>query len=459
MKKIVFLITVAVIIIAILPIIGNKYIENELSQRVVNLESFGMDVKKIDIQSTYFSSKKKFEFSLKDTDKFLEYLSRYSKKQLPPYTKAMIDGVRVGVDLEYSNFPFSKAISLNIYPLTLSNSMRSELKDLDLDFYNYIDKFLHSKGVLYHLNYNILSQDFDGYVKDIDEYYTLKGKTEISLKLKNVIYHGNGELIAPKLLLSSMELVSLKVLQEDIHLDFNLQKVSTSSNFESQSTYISSAGVENFDLLVRGMSDTLSLKTSDIKINVSSNTQGQNAEMFSKTSFQNLNVSSKELSFDIKEFNSDISIKGIDKDSLEEFRLLVLKTQTNNTLELEERITKALYSVLSHGVLVDIADFSVKDIVVDGNSSLDAFSLRANFELKEDKNFIKKVEYMPIALASSINTNIKFKLSKKIFTKLLKLYPMIIMSKKYAKDEGSSLIFDITFINGELRVNGKALQN
>jgi len=459
LKKIIIFLLLIILVAAALPIIGNSVINKELDSRIQTLQENGVEVSEKNSENSYLSSLRHYEFFLKDTDKFFNFLSSYSDEQIPPYVNAMIDGVVVGADLEYSNFPFSKAISVNIYPLTLSNSMKSELKSSDLDFYNYIDKFLHSKGVLYHVNYNIVSQDFDGYLKDIDESYTLKDSTVMSLRLKNAIYHGNGELIAPKLLVSSIEAISLKLIQDDVHLDFNLQKVSTSSNFESQSTYISSAALEKFDLLVEGVSDKVNFKTSDIKINISSNTQGLKAEMFSKTSFKNLNVSSKELSFDLKEFNNDISVTGIDKDSLEEFRILVLKSKTDHSSELEEKITKALYRLLSHGVVVDIADFSAKELVLDKNNTLEGFSLRANFELKEDRNFAKKVDYMPIALAQSINTNIKLKISKKIYQKLLELSPMVGMSRSYAKDEGSSLVFEITFIDGELRVNGKALQN
>ena len=459
MKKILIFLSLAILAIAALPIIGNSIVKQELNAKVKTLQDHGVEVSKKSSHTSYLSSRRHYEFLLKDADKFMELLNNYSDEQIPPYVNAMLDGVVVGVDLEYSNLPFSKALSLDVYPLTLSSSMTNELKSLDLDFYNYLDKFLQNRGVLYHVNYDIVSKDFDGYLKDIKENYALKDSTKTSLELKNAIYHGNGDLIAPKQLISSIQTITLKLLKDDIEIDFNLQDIKTSSNFESQSTYLSSATLKKFNLLIQGLEDNVSLKTSDINMNISSNTQGLEAEMFSKTSFKNLKVEAKDLNFDLKDFNYDVSLRGMDKDSLEELRLLVSKAKSNHSDELQEKMKRSLYNVLSHGIVLDVADFSFKDIILDANESLDSCSMHANFELKEDKNFAQKVDYMPIALAQSINTNIKLKISKKIYKKLLELSPMLVMSKLYAKDEGSSLVFEISFINGEFRVNGKALIN
>ena len=167
MKKFIIFIVVAILLAAALPIIGNKLVENSIEDRLTTLGSYGLEVSKAETTSSYLNTKKHFEFLLRDGDKFIEYLNKYSDQQIPPYVNAAFEGVLIGADVEYSNIPLSRALTVDIYPLSLSKNMMSSIKENDLDFYNYFEKFLHSKGVLYHINYNIVSEDFDGFLVDL----------------------------------------------------------------------------------------------------------------------------------------------------------------------------------------------------------------------------------------------------------------------------------------------------
>ena len=458
MKKILIFLSLTILVIAALPIIGNSLAQETLNSKIDILKQNGVDVSTSDNNSGYLLTKSHYEFLLRDADKFVEYLNKYSDKQLPPYTEAMMEGVIIGADLEYSNFPFSKAVSADIYPLSLSTNMVEEIKKEDLDFYKYIDSFLQSRGVLYHINYNLISKDFDGYLKNIKESYTLKDSSKISLELSNAVYNGNGDLIAPTALISSVEKVALSLVNSDLTLNFNLDDFQSSSNFESQSTYLTSAQVKSIELLVYGVDDNISLESSDFSVNVSSNTQGQKAQMFAKSSCKELTLHSRDLNFKSVGLNYDISLNDIDKDSLEEFRTLVSKANNTNA-NLENEITNSLYKVLSHGITLNIADFSLDEIILNDTEDLDGFSMMSTLVLREDKNLASKMNFLPLAIVQSIDTDIKIKISKKIFTKLTQMNQMVQIIKEYAKDEGSSLVFEITFKNGELRINGKALRS
>ncbi|MCD6190515.1 MAG: hypothetical protein J7K14_03115 [Sulfurimonas sp.] len=120
LKKFIIFIVVAVILAAALPIIGNKLVQNRLEDRLTTLSSYGLEVSKAETESSYLSTKKHFEFLLRDADKFVEYLNKYSDQQIPPYVNAAFEGVLIGADVEYSNIPMSKAVSVDIYPLSLS---------------------------------------------------------------------------------------------------------------------------------------------------------------------------------------------------------------------------------------------------------------------------------------------------------------------------------------------------
>lgn len=251
MKKIIIFIVVAVILAAVLPIIGNKLVENSLDDRLTTLSSYGLEVSKAETDSSYLSTKKHFEFLLRDADKFVAYLNKYSDQQIPPYVNAAFEGVLIGADIEYSNIPLSKAVTINIYPLSLSKNMMSSIKEDDLDFYNYLEKFLHSKGVLYHINYNIVSEDFDGYIQDIQESHTLKDGTKLSLNLLSATFSGNGELIAPNSIISNIQTINMEIDSAKTKVTFSLDGFSSSSSFESRSTYISGGKLKKFKISSR----------------------------------------------------------------------------------------------------------------------------------------------------------------------------------------------------------------
>jgi len=315
MKKITIFILVVVLVLAALPIVGNKLIENAIDDRLTTLSSYGLEISEAQTDSSYLTTQKHFKFLLKDSQKLIAYLNQYSDKQIPPYVDAMFEGVLIGADVEYSNFPLTKDIIINIYPLSLSQKMMQDMKADDLNFHDYLEKFLHSQGILYHINYNIMSEDFKGNMKDIKESYTLKDGTILSLNLLNATYSGNGELIAPNTLISNIEKINLVVENREEKLTFILDDFSSSSVFESQSTYITGGDLKKIQLSIDAVDANLFFNASDIKVNFSSNSQGEKTELNSRSSLSALSIQSDKIDFVIKDFIYDMAMIGLDKDS------------------------------------------------------------------------------------------------------------------------------------------------
>ncbi len=459
LKKIIIFIVVAVILAAALPIIGNKLVENSLEDRLTTLSSYGLEVSKAETKSSYLSTKKHFEFLLRDADKFVEYLNKYSDKQIPPYVNAAFEGVLIGADVEYSNIPLSKAVSVDIYPLSLSENMMSSIKEDDLDFHNYLEKFLHSKGVLYHINYNIVSEDFDGFVQDIKESYTLKDGTKMTLNLLNATFSGNGELIAPNSVISNIETINLAIDSAKTKVTFSFDGFSSSSNFESKSTYLSGANLKSFKLIVNAINENLLFEANDIKVNLSSNTQGNKAELNAKSSLKSMSIKSDTIDVVMKDFAYDIAIHGLDKDSFEELRVKISRMKTaSSTNDLLQEIQDSVVKLLSHGLAIDIAKFSLENVTLNKTENLEGFDVKSKFKIKEDRDLATKISLSPLLVAQNIDMTINIKLSKPLYAKLTNGVPMTSMASGYAKEDGNSVVFDITFINGEFRVNGKALR-
>ncbi|MEN8303488.1 MAG: DUF945 family protein [Campylobacterota bacterium] len=459
MKKFIIFIVIAVVLAAALPIIGNKLVENTLDDRLTTLSSYGLEVSKAQTESSYLSTKKHFEFLFRDADKFVTYLNKYSDEQIPPFVNAAFEGVLIGADIEYSNIPLSKAVRIDNYPLALSQNMMSSIKEDDLDFHNYLEKFLHSKGVLYHINYNIVSEDFDGYVQDIKESHTLKDGTKMTLNLLNATFSGNGELIAPNTLISNVDTINLEIESAKTKLTFKLDDFSSSSSFESRSTYINGVELKNLKLVVEAMSENLLFEAADIKVNFSSNTQGEKAELNAKSSLKTMNIKSDKIDVAMKNLAYDVAINGLDKDTFEELRVIISRAKVASpSNDLEKVIQESVVKLLSHGLELDIAKLSLENITLNKIENLEGFDIKSKFIIKEDKDLSTKINFSPLLVSQNVDMNINIKLSKPLHAKLTKGLPMTNMANGFAKEDGNNILFDITFINGEFKVNGRALR-
>jgi len=457
MKKIIIILALLVIGLVLLPIVGNRVAEDSLNDRVEVLVSYGLEVSNSDTKSTYLRTKKYYEFSVKDANKFVEYLNQFSDEQLPPYVNAILEGAVVATDIEYNNFPLSEAIKVDIYPLSLSTQMIEELQKDNIDFYNYLSKLLQSKGILYHINYNIVSSDFDGYIKDIDEKYSFDDGVEISLKLKDALYKGSGPLVAPESLNSSIGVISVNVKKPKEELVLNLKDFSSSATFESQSTYVTGAKVKNIEFIFDAR-ERAKITANDIHLNLSSNTQGKKAEFYAKTSFKDLTLVSKTKQIKASNFNYDISLSDIDKDSYEEFRLLAAKAKVGQSSKLQNQIEQNIMKVLSKGFTLSIADFSLARIALNNTKSLNGFNLKAEMNLKEDISLSNNLNFNPLQLAKNLKLDMNFKLSKALFAVIAKEVPMSVFASAYAKEVGDDLVFDLIFDNGSISLNGKSLR-
>jgi uncharacterized protein DUF945 len=458
MKKTLITLGVVILVAAALPIIGNSVMQSSIQERVNELKVYGLESKKIETEKGYLNTKQHFEFLLKDANAFVEYLNKYADGQIPPYVNAMLEGVLIGVDLEYSNIPFSKSVTLDVYPLSMSESMANELQKENLPFYTYLEKFLHSKGILYHIDYNIVSQDFEGFIKDIDEKYTLEDKTELLLSLQGAIYEGNGELIAPERLTTSVKKIRLEILEKNDSVIFNLHDLQTASSYESKSTYLSSTELEDFDFVVSGTKQDLTVHLKDIKLNASSNTQGEFAEIDSKSSIENLQLDSEKLTLDMKNFNIDMAIDSLDKESFQESVEMFSKLNKLNDPTLELKLRESLIKMLSKGLVFSIADFSIEDITLKKSEKLKGFKVQSQMKIKEDKDFAQKLQASPLLLISNIDVVTKIRVSREIYAKLTEQRPVPQMIQGYLKEDGNDYIFDFNFQKGQLTLNGKALQ-
>lgn len=458
MKKIIIALCVVIATVAILPLVGNSVTKEILTKRVNLLTSNGLELKNDSTDSTYLRTKKHYEFLLQDAPKFIKHLNQYSDVQLPPYVDAMLGGVLVGVDVEYSNFPFGSDILVDIYPLSLSTNMITQIKKEDANFYKYIENLLQSKGVLYHISYSVADDSFSGSIKNMDENYTFDNATKMIFKLSEATYYGKGPLIAPKSLQSHISEINLEVISLKENIKFSLKNIASSSTFQSSSTYASSATVKTFFMNIKEQAaDVATVEVDDAKFNISSNTQGDKAEFYAKSSFKKLDIKSEELNLLLNHFNYDVALDGVDKIAYEEFRKLTLDAKSNYSPAFEKELEAAVIKILSKGLTLNIADFSVEKLSLENATPIDAFSVMTKLNLKEEADLANKINSSPMSLINNIKLNSTVKLSKDFYALISKQAPMAGMAGSYAKEEGNNLVFDIKLIDGQLSVNDKVI--
>ena len=457
MKKIIILIALVTSVLALLPIIGNQLMNDTLDSKIEMLKSNGIETIDASKDSKYLSTSRHYKFILNDMDKFLKYLSQYSDEQLPPYTSSILKGTVVGVDLSYSNIPFTRAVSLDIYPLTLSTDIMNDIKGTDEGFYNYVKRFFILKGILYHIEYNIVSEKFEGFIKDIGEDQVLKNGSKLLVDISGATFNGSGSLAAPKYLKTDASRLNIDISNHSKQISIAFGEFSSESTFESRNTYDSTAEVKSLSIISKEK-NTISINLSNMFVNINSNTRATKAELASKSSFSDLNITSDIFNFNVSDFNSDITVLDIDKDSFEKLRILISKTRVNNSIKNLPMIKDTTIDMLSKGLSLNVKDISVKNIDINGDS-LKGFSIKSSLNLKEDILLAKKINYAPLFISQSLDMDFNFRISDKLYSKLAYIQPLVIFAQGYAKKNASDLVFDFTLKDGEFKINGKSLTN
>lgn len=457
MKKSIIAVVILIAIGVALPIVGNSFMQKTIEDKVNKLESFGLEVQQQSTQSSYLSTHKHFEFLLKDSAAFVEYLNEYSNQQLPPYVNAMLNGVVIGTDIEYSNLPFAKAIEIEIYPLSLSKKMKNEMKKENLAFSTYLENFLESKGILYHISYNTINSEFKGYIKDIETSYDFDKELKIDFKLKSAIFSGKGDIIAPEKLKSKIKSFHISILNQKKKLDIQMINVTSKNKFDSKNRYETDMKLDALNLILSGTQSDANITMKDLIVSASSNDSKEKTELKSKVTFKKFRVDSKEHFVDMKKFAFKINIKDLDKNAFEKFRSLASKNNLNNSMKYKKDLQNSLLSLLSKGLTIDSNEFSIKDVDVDNIGNLKGFDIKTKIVLKEDPAFSQKIALSPMMALEDLEIHINMKINKKMYSYMMQNPGLLMQLNSYAKEDGDSVVFDIDFLDSKISVNGQTI--
>ena len=459
MKKTTLIGVVLVIFIVILvPFVGNSFMQKLINENVKDLKANGLVLQRVTGENGYLNTKKHFEFVLQNADAFTNYVSAYTKTKMPSYLKKILSGATIAVDAEFSNIPFSKAITLEIYPLHLSSTLMQEMKINDPDAYKHFVHFLASKGFLYHIEYNLVSEDFNGFIKDIDDAYTFKDGAKLLMKLKGARFSGHGDIQAPQRLVLTLNKMKLDANDGTSIFSADINTLRTSSDFESVSKYTSSLKLFSINLLFKSSRDDINIILDNFDVSSKATVKNDKVALVSKSFIESLVFHSKKIDFTLTTFNSNISVNDLNKQSYENFSQLLAESKNMNKALLQQKIQNSLLTMLSHGLHVKVSDISLQNITINKADDLGSIKIQSDLKVKADKDLVAKTQVNPMLLLSNIEMDMNIKLANALYLKLIEDSPMAPTIASYTKRDADSAYFDIHFQDAKLMINDKIVQ-
>jgi len=389
-----------------------KQVNNELTTLEQN--GFGINNRKIKEREEHFV------LSFDNTAKITSYLSSQGA-QVTQEDILLFKGLKIGVDAKYLNDSYS-ALSLDIYPIGLPESILQEIEEEDKAALERLKKMMADKTLLVHLDFNKLLTGFKGHIKDINETFEDEGKvTFISQGFK---FEGDIENEKVKTVRQTLKLFSVEA---DKELTMKLSNLRSDYTLTGPSPYDSKSGYTVEKIEIQGEQEFTMFMT-NLNINAESSVTNNLLKSVITTKTDEIEITED---LDIASFEA---LQYIDVND-------------------EKAINALSQKILSKGITMEIPNFSVKNISENGKS-IDGFRLSSSLAI--DKSYdINAASQDPLAILNALTSKTNISVSTELFA-LIAQEPkaMIILMLLPAVEKEGKKIYEIEFIKGKLIVNG-----
>ena len=500
MKKSLFFSLLLIILAALSPIIGNKIVTYYVDQEIVAVKKKGITLNFKSETPGYMYTSKQYEFILTDVDAFARYLTEYGAGLLPPYTDELLKSIVFRLDMKYHNIPFLEPISIDIYPMYISDKIMDKLNGSDNIFFKNFENFITRQGLLYHIDYDLLSENYKGHIKNIDYNERTYDGSNIILTLHNAIFNGTGSFQAPKSLKTNIEKIYFQTsdTSKDVSIEINRLGTQSSDGIDKSVEVIYEKSKELYDKTkemyeesdipekMNDMKDesedtareiyntsmqmkSMFFKSKDKKSNEELNIEAQNVDINSSSQndkkksknksyffFESLKLNSNTKEVKMSQLVYNSSMQNIDKKSFEKLQKLMLELKTRPSSETISKLKVSAIEILSNGLKVHIPEFSVAKVFYEGED-LGGFKLISALNIKEDKNLAAKMLFSPFFIVQNLDFKLNLSVSKKIYNKFVEEVPLALLALSATKQTATDLIYDVSYINGNLTVNGASV--
>jgi hypothetical protein len=458
MKKTLIIIAVIFISLAILPFVGNKVVQESIQSRLNTLNKYGLTSKLEEQEKKYLTTHMRYHIIVEDEKKFVQYLQQFSSKQLPPYTQSLLEGVTFAIDLDYSNIPFSDKLSIELYPIALSEKTMQNLQTTQPKVYDFVKRVLQNKALLYHIDYNVVSAEFEGYMKDFNEKLTLEKNEHIEVSFHGLKADGKGILLAPDRLHTSLKdfKIDMSANKETALLKAN--NITSTTNFESETTYISSVHVGELALSMSADNTILQAKVENFALNASSNTQDEKAKLFLKTHLKHFEFNNYTGQYTLDGFNYDLMVEDMHKASYIQLHKLFETRSKEWNGEKEQLAQQNIVQLLAHGLHLKIADLSLKKFSFPNSDEIEGFRANVDLRMSPDASVVDAQHLTSQKMLKNLTLSSSMVISKPFYSVINNVYPVDLILAEYKKEKKDKIIFDIQLKDGVVHVNGKKVE-
>lgn len=430
----------AIIIIAVIYYMtsGSTQLTSEMKAQV-NSELTSLQTQGFSVQGREISEKKEhFVISFDEPEKIAAYFTQQGA-QLTVEDAAVFKGLQIGVDLSYLADAYS-GISFDLYPLSLSESITSSASTPDdKKILSQIEKMLEKKTFLIHCDINKMGTGFKGYMKDIEE--VLKSDTNVKMVLNKLEF--SGDIKEDRVQSFQQTLQSISIDTDDA---FNFTLNGLKSNYRITGAtlydYKTEYSIEKITMQEKGvmlfMADHFEAM-SDAKVKDSL----LNTTLKTKT--KSIVITDKDNKIILDTFLFNMKAENLDIKALEALG----KMDPNN----EKEINAGLQKLLSHGVQLEIPEFSVANIENLGQK-MEGFHLSTLLHIDKSLN-IAALQQNPLLALNTLNANLDLSLSNELFT-LIGQQPqaVMVMMLLQPKNVNGKKVYKIELKGGRLTVNG-----
>ncbi|HEC45938.1 MAG TPA: DUF945 family protein [Epsilonproteobacteria bacterium] len=416
---------------------GSAQITEEMKKQVndelTTLQQNGFGINGREIKET----EEHFVFSFDEPAKITHYLSSQGA-QVEQEDILALKGLKIGVDAKYLNDSYS-ALSLDIYPVGLPESMLQEIEEEDKAALERIKKMMSDKTLLVHLDFNKLLSGFKGQLKDINETFEEEGK--VTFVSKGFKFEGDIENEKVKTVRQTLELFSVEA---DKELTMKLSNFTSNYTLSGPSPYDSKSGYTVEEIKIQGEPE-FSMLMKNLNVNAVSSIKNDllSSSIISKA--DELKITEEQKKYRMDDILFDFKIENLDIASFEALQGI--------DTEDEKAINALSQKILSKGIILNIPSFSVKKISENGKT-MDGFMLSSSLAI--DKAFdINATSQNPLAILNALSTKTKLSVSTELFARIAQepRAMMLLMLLPPVEKEGKK-IYEIEFIKGKITVNG-----
>ncbi len=464
-KKIKILIIITVLVLLI-PFGYKQYLNKTIISNINNLNKKGFMVVKEKDNSGYLSTNLSYKLIISNPNQiYKEFLSKLVNKTQEQFAHKLIlllNGSEITVDINILNFPVLHNNAVNVYYTSLPPKITGKAGSNAL--LHELSIFLHNKGIGESINIGAFGKITSIKVKNIDKIFDGKNGN-LTVKLKDYISKIDKFNI-------EKHYYKFKVKNKLLEFDINSKNgVIMSSNYHKLKCDIDKEGLydsklvcelDKFNLNIKKYKNqTLSLD--NILIYTKSKLEANNINYKYKYKIKNINFKTKSVygrknSVVINNFEYSGSIKGINKDALDDIYNMQYK---GKRFYLNKQYQNAILKFINNGFDFNIDNLSIDSMSLgsgSGKITLGKISIKMNLKiLKNNINFTKRVK--PLMLLKYLNLKMNISLTKKDYNLLKKLdrRNKIKRITKLVKFDGDNAVFDIDFTKGKLTVNDQSI--